>query len=189
MFSQKELIENICTQIKDCLMIMKLSTIEKKDRLLKLESRHLDLLLKLLQSEIDIKSYIRQFILLYPDEEWYDYIQIHTPHILFLEQQQIDIVSIDDEVVCFINILQICNDNIKKYIEWKKYKEIEEEIYFNHNVPSFIFSWEAGKVNDWEVERINHYLSKCDDFRARFSKEMTQPYESTWEQINQQFLP
>ena len=209
MSTQKELIENICTQIKECLMMMKSLSFGKKDCLLKLETQHLDLLLELLLSKIDIKSYINQYNSLYPNNWWCEYTDIYKPQILFLEKQQIDIVSIDSDVVCFIDVLQICNNNIKKRIDceymkckknitkecgryekaecrnhkkkFEKYKEIEEEIYYNHNIPSFILSK--------DIERINLYLNTRKSFRNFFPKHVVKPYEKAWKQIIQHFLP
>ena len=179
---QKELIENICAQVEWCLMNIKLSVTLDKHHILKLELQHLDLLLDLLLSKISIRSYIKEYSSLFSSEGWEGHLEIYIPHILFLEQQQTDIVSIDDEVICFVDILQICRDNMKRYIGYEKYEAIQNEVYYNHNVPSLI----ATK----EIDLIKYYLStECGGCRSYCSKEMVQSYESTWEKIAQQFFP
>ena len=180
MFTQKELVENICEQIYYCLLDMR-ATNSMEHRLLTLQSNHLDLLLKLLQSEIDIKSYLEEYSVLFSNEEQYISPNVYTKQLAFLEEHQSATVSTDNEVCCFIDVLQICNDNIKRHIDGKNYEAIKDEANYNHNVPSLIITK--------NIDLIEHYLSKCGVFQARCSKEVTQPYENIWQQVSRKFLP
>ena len=151
------------------------STNFKEHRLLTLKSCHLNLLLKLLQSEIDTKSYLEEYELLFSNEEQYNYPNIYSNQLLFLEEHQSATICTDNEVRYFIDILQICNNNIKAHLNNKNFKAIRDEADYNHNVPSLIVTKNVGA--------IENYLS-C---RSYCSKEMVQSYENTWEKITQQF--
>ena len=177
---KEALVENICEQVKRCLGNIKQFAVSDEHHLLKLESRHLDLLLDLLQSKISLSSYKDEFNTLFQNEGGHIYFDSYTPVILSFEKEPIENVYVDSEVLFFVNVLQICSDNIKKHIECKKYDAIKDEVYYNHNVPSLIFS----KNQDL----INYYLSvECTGCRCYCSKEMIQSYESIWQQIENTF--
>ena len=177
---QKVLIDNICKQVYICIQNSRFLAPAKEHRLIKLESLHLDMLLELLRSEMSISTYLTDYALLFSDEELQNYRASYTPQVLFLEKEQADMVRIDDEEHLFVDILQICSDNIKKHIDAENYDAIRDEAYYNHNVPSLISS----KNKDL----IDYYLSiECKGCRSYCPKEMSQSYESVWQQISETF--
>jgi len=182
---QKELVENICEQIRECLRHMKSFSITEDysfRKLIKLESRHLDLLLDVLESKINIESYVVEYNSLFSNEEFYDSPNVYPSFLaLETEQKEARTICIDTEVLCFINILRICSENIKKHITNERYEKMESEIYYNHNVPSLISS----KKKDL----IKYYLTiECVECKSRCSKEMVTSYEDAWKEASSQFL-
>ena len=180
MLINEALVESLCEQVKRCLGNIKQFAVSDEHNLLKLESRHLSLLLNLLQSKISLSSYKDEFNILFQNEDGHIYFDSYTPVIQSFEIEQIQDVYVDSEVLCFVNVLQICSDNIKKHIECKNFNAIKDEVYYNHNVPSLIYS----KNQDL----INYYLSvECTGCRCYCSNEMIQSYESVWQQIENAF--
>ena len=180
----QEIIENICDQISRCFAYIKLFSIKeygnREYRLLKLELQHFDLLLDLLESKISIETYVKGYSLLFANEKFYDDPNVYPPFSL-IKESDIDIICIDKKDLCFINVLKICNENIKKHISSKSYEKISDEIYYSHNVPGLIHT-------DYK-SAIKYFLSvECTECRRRCSKEMVASYEDAWEQVRKQFL-
>lgn len=187
MSKQEELVENVCEQVRSCFAYINLfSTAEeyagREYHLLKLESRHFDLLLELLESKITIASYVKEHNLLFSNEKFYDDPYAY-PSLTFLEkvEKDIDTASVAEEVRCFINILRVCNENIKKHIVSESYDKIYNEIYYNHNVPTLIFS-------RMKVLIENYLLNECADCKKYCPKEMVSTYEEAWKEASNQFL-
>jgi len=154
----------------------------KDYHLLKLESQHLDLLLNLLRGKVSMESYIREYNSLFSNESFYDFPDEHVVPLLSLEKEEIDIglILANENVHCFINILQICSDNIKNHIKDKNYVAIKDEIYYNHNVPSLISTQNR--------DLIEYYLStECPECIRLCPKEMVQCYEEAWQEVRKQF--
>jgi len=183
---QEELIDKVCEQLADCLS--RISTfavtelyIDRDYHLLKLESQHFDSLLDLLQSNISIKEYITKYKLLFSNEKFYEAPDAYVSF-LFLEKAQFDVdrVFIDGDVICFVNVLKICSENIKKHISTNQYDKIEDDIYYNHNVPWLICTKSKGA--------IKYYLTiECPECIRRCPKEMVQCYEEAWQEVRKQF--
>ena len=184
---KEELVREICENISYCFAAINNFAINelyttREYRLLKLESQHFDLLLDLLESKISIESYLGEYNLLFSDEKLYKSPDRY-PALLILKkvQKEVSTVSVAKEVHCFINILRICCDNIKKHIASERYDEIYNEIYYNHNVPTLIFS-------RMKVLIENYLLNECADCKKYCSKEMVASYEDAWKEASSQFL-
>jgi len=187
---QEKLIEDTCVQIKTCLgRISNFATNElytiRDYHLLKLELQHLDLLLDLLESKITIESYLTEHNLLFSneDEDLYGSPSEFSHPLLFLEKAEIDVdtISIDEEVRCFISILQICRENIKKHIVSENYDKIYDEYYYNHNVP-----WLIQTKCKYAIKAF--LLNECANCKKYCSKEMVASYEDAWKAASSQFL-
>ena len=184
---KEQLVEKICKQISTCFAsINSFATNEVyvagENHLLKLESKHLDLLLDLLESKITIESYLAEYNLLFLNEELAPRNKYTSP-LLFLEKAEIEAstIYIDEEVRCFANILRICSENIKEHIVSKSYEKISDEIYYNHNVPPLISSKMKTLVE-------NYLLIECANCKKNCSKEMVSTYEDAWKEASSQFL-
>ena len=184
---QDQLIEKISEQISSCFAFISVFSTSKeyasKDyHLLKLESKHLDLLLEFLESQITIESYVAGFNLLFSNEKFYDAPNAYPSFSFFVKAQvEEDIIRINEEDLCFTSILRICSENIKMHIKSESYEKISDEIYYSHNVPWLINTEHKGA--------IEYYLAvECVECRRRCSKEMVATYEDAWEQVNKQFF-
>jgi len=177
---QKNLVEVMCEQTKCCLGNINILVETNEYLPLLLESCHLGLILDLFLSKINIKSYLEKYSILFSSEKLYIHLENYAPQISYLKKNQKKSICIEKEVHCFINILQICNDNIKKHIDLKRYDFIKDEVYYSHNIPSLIFSK--------KIELIKYYLTvECAECKRRCSKEMVINYEKVWQQISNQF--
>ena len=183
---QKELIEKACEQLAECLL--RISTfavtehyIDRDYHLLKLELQHFDSLLELLRSNISIKEYVSKYKMLISNEEFYEEPRVYRSF-SSLEKAQFDVdrIYLEEELTCFVNVLKICSENLKKHINAKQYEKIKDEIYYNHNVPWLICTKNKGA--------IKYYLSiECPECIRRCSKEMVQCYEEVWAEVRKQF--
>lgn len=184
---QKKLIERVCDQINTCFSFITTfytneKYIDRDYHLLKLESQHLDLLLSLLRGEVSVESAIAEYRLLFSNESFYDFPYEYKAPLLSLEKEEIDIgvIYVGENLHCFINVLQICSDNIKKHISAEQYTKINDEIYYNHNVP-WLIRTECNSA-------IQYYLStECTECRVNCSEEMVQSYEEAWQEVKKQF--
>jgi len=182
----EKVVEAMRRQTQSCILSFRRLDLSEVRHLLELELRHLDLLLEVLQSKISITSYLAGYHLLFSGEESYSW---YARELLFLEKAQIDIdtVSIAEEKLCVVNVLQIFSDNIKKHIADENYEVIHEEADFQHNVPLLLSLKKENVVNVTEYAKC--YLSVlCPSFKRRWPKEVTKPYENAWEQMSKQFL-
>ena len=118
--------------------------------------------------------------MLFGNEKFYDSPNVH-PSLLLIKDSEVEIICINKEVVCFINILRICSENIKKHITSGNYEKIRDEVYYNHNVPALIHSEHKGA--------IKYYLTvECTECRDQCSREMVASYEGAWEKVRKQFF-
>ena len=168
-------------------MMIKSYALVSNHHLLKVEFQHYELLLQLLQAEISLISYLEHYKFLYSSEDENSNVN-YALNIAFFEKLQkfsllrkrhSGVIYVNPEVHCFINVLQICKDNISKHIDNKNYKMIDMEIYYNHNVPSLIES------NNKEL--IFYYISvEQESCRNQCPKEMIQSYKGIWQEIEKQ---
>jgi len=133
-----------------------------------------------MKSEISIASYINEYSLFFPNGELFAHQDNYIPQFVFLKKKAAETVTIDKDVLCFIDVLQICSDNIKRHIACEKYENIKDEVYYNHNVPTLILAKNK--------ELIEYYLSvECTCCEFYCSKEMIKSYDSAWQLIRKQF--
>ena len=182
---QKELIKSVCEQIRECLSHMGSFSITDDytfRKLIKLELQHFDLLLDMLESKINIESYVIEYNLLFSNEEFYDSSNVYPSFSAFEKaQSEVNTICVDEELLCFINILRICSENIKKHIATESYEKIEDEVYYNHNIPGLIQTKSKGA--------IKYFLSvECVECKHRCPKEMVSTYEDAWKEASSQFL-
>jgi len=171
------LAETICEQIRFCFMNLMGLISCKGYYLLKLEVKHFDLLLDVLSMKNSIEAYLDSYYSLFPSTEEYDFTCNYLPQISTLEKREESYIHLSDKALCFVEILKICSDNIKKYMEHGNYESIKDEIYYNHNVPSLVT---ANKD-----DLVKYYLDiECNDFKKNCSKEIVQPYEAIWIKLN-----
>ena len=187
---REKLIKDACIQTKTCLgRISNFATNElytiREYHLLKLESRHLDLLLNLLESKTTMESYLTEYNLLFSneDEDLYGTSSVYLHPLLFLDKAEIQVgtIYVDEEVRCFINILRICSENIKKHIASESYEKIYDEYYYNHNVPWLIQTKCKSAIKAF-------LLTECANCKKYCSKEMVASYEDAWKEASSQFL-
>ena len=176
----KDLIGNICEQLRTCLLYIRNNSISTERHLLCLETQHLELILKLLCSDISITSCLENYKILFENENKHGHLSVYKPQLKYLNNKKHRSIVIDENIKLFIKILQICCDNIKNYLNYDKLDLVGDEDYYNHNVPSLI--------ETKNKDLIKYYLTiECTSCKRHCSKEMVQRYEDIWEEISKQF--
>jgi len=173
--TKKTIKEAVCKQLQLCIFHLQGCLSCEDYPSLTLEVMHFDALLDLLMLKINIDTYLRYYQSLFSSVEDY-YFCDYCPQISTLEKRKRDYVRISDKTIYFVEVLKICSNNMKKYIEDENYEALKNEIYYNHNVPSLITT----NSNDL----IKYYLEiECKGFKKNCSKEILQAYDAVWTKI------
>ena len=190
MSKNSKIIKNICDQVKWCLQNIDYSATTAKDyQLTRKEICHMDLLLKLMLSTIDIPTYIVNFEKIFSGKKTTDYYEMYSAQLKFLKNlkkhsfftnRNCDIVTVDTEIVCFVDILKICYGNIQKHLDCGDYDLIRKEIYCNHNVHSLIETKNKDLIDYYFEVEIPRYNV--------LPKPIIQSYTQAWEKAKKQFL-
>jgi len=183
---QKEIIKIIIEQIKFCMGNMRLWSTSGDFHLLRLEYSHFESLLDVLQSKIDIKSYLEKFHSIFQLDVWNEHLTVYTPQLFILKRipDKNAIINLDSKLLCFVKVLEICKENLKKHIDNEDYTLIEDEYYYNHNVPSLIIL-DHEKLNN---DAIKYYLTvECKGCRSFSNNGMASSYEDVWKEISEQY--
>lgn len=180
---QEQLVTEVCKQLRGCMsMISSVATNNDYRYLLQVELRHFDFLLDLLESKINLKNYLSEYHSLFSNIEFYNDPRTYSS-LPIIEQisKELGLVSLDEKLGCFVDILRICSTNVKKHSVNGHYDKIDNEIYYCHNVPALIRTENIGA--------IDYFLRvECVECRARCSGEMVVSYEKDWDLVYQQYF-
>jgi len=184
LFGKRALVEVMCEQIRLCFFNLEGLISYEDYHFLELSVEHLDLLLDTLSSKINIEEYLKRCHSLFSLAEEYSFTCDHLSQLSTLEKRKENYIHVSDEIQCFIEILRICSEHIKKHLINGNYEAVKNEIYYNHNVPSLIATYKK----DVHKDLIKYYLDiECTGFKKSCSKEIVQPYECMWVKIRAQY--
>ena len=182
--SQSGLLDVVCEQIRSCLGNIKILNHMKEYEFLAAETEHLALILSLLAAEIDTKSYLSKYDAIFLKLEKYSYLESYESQIFFLKAEEKGLVPFDDETSFFVQILLVLSNNVLRHINNGQYEKIEDEIYYNHNVPSLISS----KNQKIHTDLVRHYLDiECKEYKNKCSSKMLESYELIWRKIRTKY--
>lgn len=144
----------------DCLGNIKNSS-ELSDHYLILlkEIEHLNLLINVFKSQLIISRYYKFLKIISCEINKINKKNILNIEPLFnyknyidtLKQYKYGLLNCSEDIDLFVNVLEVCRDNLTYYIKNNKLIHIADEIYLNHNIPLII--------RTLNIDLIEYYLN------------------------------
>lgn len=194
MTANDEAIKNICSQMTSCLCLIRAAASPYDCHYLETALPHFDLLLKLLQSKLSVPSYLESYesLVANNDDIRLSFAQENEQLRRIYENsisggKSLDTIYVASDLHCFIEVLDMCNSNLKRYIQNNDYERIREDADLNHNIPGLFITNSNQNIHRYFAYFDPNRLKATSHYFSFEENEVKQSYVDIWQKIRVQY--